>query len=221
MARLLGLKQVPVFIEVGDAKVTTEFGPNQPDYPTPGKTGDHWGLDIVRCTDGESSSLATVCAIASGTVIAQRKWVKSYDDNGKKIYSPGEGNCVYILHDDGKTITRYYHFKYGSVPDYIKDNARVEKGDKLGYMGNTGYSYGAHLHFQVEKLDKVPTPEEITPSLKGTPTDPEPYLMGDIVINKDPEYCVKIGTFKFREDAEAVQRALGVLGTDSVVEEIA
>ena len=70
MKRTLGLSKVPVFAEPGDAFITTEFGKNIKDYPTAGKSGDHDGLDIVRCTDGEGSVAATVCAIADGTVTA-------------------------------------------------------------------------------------------------------------------------------------------------------
>ena len=150
MSRLLNLTQCPVFKEAGDAKVTTDYGKDITDYPTEGKTGDHWGLDIVRSTGNNNSKTATIVAIESGTVYAQRKYVK----DGEK--SPSEGNCVYILHDDGVTITKYYHLKEGTVPEKIADNVRVEKGEVLGYMGNTGYSFGAHLHFQVEKLDKKP-----------------------------------------------------------------
>ena len=211
MSRLLGLKQVPVFVEEGDAKVTTEFGKDISDYPTKGKTGDHWGLDIVRCTDGKDSTTATICAIASGVIFAQRKYVKY----GEK--SPSGGNCVYILHDDGHTITKYLHLKGGSVPDWVKDNVRVEQGQVLGYMGNTGYSFGAHLHFQVEWLEE--TPAKISPSIKGTPIDPEPYLTGEKVIGEEYEYAVRIGTFDKKEDAEAFQNALALLGTDSIIEE--
>ena len=211
MSRLLGLKQVPVFVEEGDAKVTTEFGKDISDYPTKGKTGDHWGLDIVRCTDGKDSTTATICAIASGVIFAQRKYVK----DGEK--SPSGGNCVYILHDDGHTITKYLHLKGGSVPDWVKDNVRVEQGQVLGYMGNTGYSFGAHLHFQVEWLEE--TPAKISPSIKGTPIDPEPYLTGEKVIGEEYEYAVRIGTFDKKEDAEAFQNALALLGTDSIIEE--
>lgn len=208
MSRLLGLKQVPVFVETGDAKVTTEFGKNIPDYPTTGKTGDHWGLDIVRCSDGSSSELATICAIADGIIYAQRKYVK----DGAK--SPSGGNCVYIRHKDG-TLTKYLHLKGGSVPDFVEDNAPVKKGQVIGYMGNTGYSFGAHLHFQVEKLDdnSVPT----TPSLKGTPVDPEPYLKGEKVIDHEALYTVQIGEFTTKDEAEEIQAALKVLGTDSII----
>ena len=210
MGRALGLDKCPVFEETGDAYVTTEFGKNIPDYPTEGKTGDHWGLDIVRRVNN-SNTIANICAIADGIIFAQRTRITGFS----KEY--GQGNCVYILHDDGLTITKYYHLKYGSMPSFIADNVRVKKGQVLGTMGNTGYSYGAHLHFQVEKLNAVP--EKITPSISGTPVDPEPYLKGDIIIDKDEElYQVVIGEFDAKEKAEAVQSALKILGTASRVE---
>ena len=34
----------------------------------------------------------------------------------------------------------------------------VKVGDKLGVMGNTGYSFGAHLHFEVVKDQKQVDP---------------------------------------------------------------
>lgn len=197
MSRLLGLAQVPVFVEKGDAKVTTEFGKDIPDYPTKGKTGDHWGLDIVRCSDGSSSELANICAIADGIIYAQRKWVQGFN----REYSAG--NCVYIQHEDG-TVTKYYHLAYGTMPDWIKDNAVVHKGDVLGKMGNTGYSYGAHLHFQVE----FP---------KGTPVNPEPYLKGEKIINGGDKYEVVIGEFDTKGEAVDYAVALQTLGTDCTV----
>jgi len=218
MARFLGLTQVPIFVEAGDAKITTEYGKNIKDYPTTGKTGDHWGLDIVRSTDGKTSTTATVCAIADGIITAQRKYVQEYDDNGKRIYSPSDGNCVYILHDDGLTITKYFHLKQGTVPDWVEDNVRVKKGQVIGYMGNTGYSYGSHVHFQVEKL--ASRPEKIDYKLTGPTVNPEPYLTGEIIIGKSIEYFVKIGTFLSKEEAENYQKALKLLGTSSTIEKV-
>lgn len=198
MSRLLGLEQVPVFVQKGDAKVTTEYGKNIPDYPTKGKTGDHWGLDIVRCSDGSSSELATICAIDDGVIYAQRKYVKGFD---AKISA---GNCVYIRHKNGM-VTKYMHLKYG-MPDWIKDDVPVKKGDVLGEMGSTGYSFGAHLHFQVEDGN-------------GNTVDPEPYLKGEKGFGDNKTYEVVIGDFLNEEEAKEFQNALWVLGTTSEIRE--
>lgn len=197
MGRALGLDQCPVFVEKGDAYVTTEFGKDIPNYPTTGKTGDHWGLDIVRRVNN-SNTTATVCALADGIIYAQRKYVK----DGEK--TPSGGNCVYIRHSNGK-VTKYLHFKQDSVPSWVKDNVPVKKGQTIGYMGNTGNSYGAHLHFQVEDKD-------------GNPIDPEPYLTGKKIIDKDEDlYEVHIGEFKTEAAAKSIQSALKVLGTQSTI----
>ena len=46
----------------------------------------------------------------------------------------------------------------------------VKAGDKLGVMGNTGYSFGAHLHFEVREGSKAISPEGILgiPNKAGT-----------------------------------------------------
>ena len=196
MAEIYKVGQCPVFKEAGDIKLTTPYGAKIPDYPTKGKTGDHWGCDIVRSTDGKNSTTATITAIADGVIYAQRKWVKGFDD------SVSAGNCVYIRHADG-TETKYMHLKYGTMPDWIKDNAPVRKGDVLGYMGSTGNSYGAHLHFQVEVNKKT--------------VDPLPYLLGEKVIGA--KYGVKLSE-KYDTEAEAqkVAEALNTLGIKSEVE---
>lgn len=190
MARLLGLSKVPVFAEPGDAKVTTEFGKNIKDYPTKGKTGDHNGIDLVRCTDGKNSATASITAIADGVVTAQRKWVKGF-----KSDSATGGNCVHIKHANGMT-TKYMHLKYGSIPEYIKEGYEVKKGETLGYMGATGLAYGAHLHFQVEDQS-------------GTPVDPEPYLLGKKSFDDSHTYALML-TARFDSKTEA-EEALALL----------
>lgn len=196
MAEIYKVGQCPVFKEEGDIKLTTPYGEDIPDYPTKGKTGDHWGCDIVRSVDGNSTT-ATITAIADGVIYAQRKWVK----DGAK--TPEAGNCVYIRHADG-IVTKYMHLKYGTVPDWIGDNMPVKKGDVLGYMGNTGKSYSAHLHFQVEANEKT--------------VDPLPYLLGEKIIGEKVEYKVQLSeTFTDKQEAEKIASALTDLGIGAKV----
>ncbi len=53
-------------------------------------------------------------------------------------------NYIRITHSDG-TYSWYLHLKYGSIT--VSTNQEVYQGDCLALSGNTGYSCGAHLHF--------------------------------------------------------------------------
>lgn len=82
-----------------------------------------------------------VLAARAGTVvdIDQR-----YTEGGK---DPAlKANHVLILHDDG-TMGLYSHFSPNSTQ--VRFGQKVEAGTLIGYSGNTGYSYGPHLHFSV------------------------------------------------------------------------
>ena len=55
-------------------------------------------------------------------------------------------NKIVIMHSDG-TFADYSHLKYkGTV---VKKGDILEKGQLIGYSGNTGFSSGPHLHFAV------------------------------------------------------------------------
>lgn len=81
-------------------------------------------------------------------------------DSGTVLYarwSDSAGNWVVIDHGNG-FVTKYMHHTSYTVTE----GQYVEKGQQVGYVGNTGNSFGAHLHFQVE--------------LNGAPVDPQLYL---------------------------------------------
>lgn len=54
------------------------------------------------------------------------------------------GKCVQIRHADGK-VTLYGHLS--SIAVEVGES--VDKGELIGRVGNTGRSYGSHLHFEV------------------------------------------------------------------------
>ena len=148
-----GLSKCPAFKETGDAYETSPFGEKRGSYT-------HKGVDIVRNVGYNTT--ATIVAIASGTVTAVKNIVTGVDHVNNV-----EGNYVVVDHGGGM-VTKYYHLKYGSIPANIRKGVTVKAGDTLGFMGNTGDSTGAHLHFQFEQ--------------NGTPIDGAPYLKGQKVI---------------------------------------
>lgn len=60
----------------------------------------------------------------------------------------GAGNWVHIVHDDG-TDAAYLHMLYNTVT--VTLNQRVEQGDVLGQLGNTGESSGPHVHVDLRQ----------------------------------------------------------------------
>ncbi|MDO4182659.1 MAG: peptidoglycan DD-metalloendopeptidase family protein [Coriobacteriia bacterium] len=75
-------------------------------------------------------------AAEAGTVI-----YATYDGG----YNGGAGNWIVISHGNG-LVTKYMH----SSAVYVSVGQQVTRGQNIGAVGNTGNSFGAHLHFQVE-----------------------------------------------------------------------
>lgn len=75
---------------------------------------------------------------------------------GTPVYATGDGfvsdayisstygNVVFIDHNFG------YETRYAHLTQYIvKKGDPIKRGQIIGYVGNTGYSFGAHLHYEV------------------------------------------------------------------------
>lgn len=56
-------------------------------------------------------------------------------------------NAVLVMHDD-RTIATYAHLDPGAG---VREGMRVRTGEVIGFSGNTGFSTGPHLHFDVWK----------------------------------------------------------------------
>ena len=66
------------------------------------------------------------------------------------------GNYVIIQHHDG------YQTLYGHMnKSLVQKGKKVTQGDKIGLVGNTGWSTGSHLHLSVYKNNKPIDPETV------------------------------------------------------------
>ncbi len=103
---------------------------------------NHGAIDIT----GSGIMGAQVVAADSGTVMycnnsCTHNWPKQ--SGGSCGCGGGYGNYVMIDHGNGK-MTIYAHLSSVSV----STGQYVSKGQTLGYVGTTGESTGAHLHFE-------------------------------------------------------------------------
>lgn len=110
------------------------------------KEGTHNGIDITSVNAAGTHVTSDIVAHSSGLVTAVYKSCNKTYTNGSSY-----GNYVMIDHGNGYS-TLYAHLAYGTVK--VKKGQEVKRGEALGYMGNTGHSNGAHLHFEVRKDGK-------------------------------------------------------------------
>lgn len=124
---------------VSPACISSPFGPRVlAGLPKAGTF--HPGIDLPAPPG------AAVRAVADGQVIAVRR--------------RGAGG-LYVMVRHAGFDALYAHL--GSLtPPFAEGKRTVTVGEKLGVVGRTGVSYGAHLYFQME--------------IKGERVDPAPYL---------------------------------------------
>ena len=118
-----------------------------------GGSNNHRGLDLV----GKGYTLDDIVSYAAGNVLMS---VTGYGNGQGEGVNWRYGNFVKIQHDDG-TVCLYAHLERASV----SAGQRVSKGQVLGRMGNSGNSFGAHLHW-----------EFWTKNDYNSNVDPSPYL---------------------------------------------
>lgn len=167
----------------------------------------HKGVDLIT---GEESN---VIAIEDGVIVNCYKTMKGTNkDSGTK----GMGNYVILEHSNGYR-TRYQHMKYNTV--CVEKGDKVKKGEKIGVIGNTGYSTGRHLHFDIS------SPEKVSGAYLSSGryyVDPKPYLSGEKSLVKAPtkakeepkasnEYVVTAGALNVRKEPSLNAKRVDVL----------
>lgn len=160
MANILEVKN-PV-LKNGKHNITSDYKTRNP------KRKNHNGIDFVS-RQNNMNVTDYIIAIDDGVVTISK-------------YSLSAGYYIQIKHNNGYT-TRYLHLKKDSLK--VKKGDKVKKGQVIGYMGNTGNSSGAHLHFDVHNGKSY--------------VDPVPFLQG----------TADLETNHYQEFVEGVQRATG------------
>lgn len=112
-----------IFIRPTQGYVSSEFGNRSLD-------GFHSGLDIAKG--------GTVPIIASADGVVSRSYLSS-----------SYGNAIFMTHSiNGRVYTTVYAHMRSRV---AIQGETIKKGQIIGYMGNTGISFGQHLHFEIHE----------------------------------------------------------------------
>ncbi|GHV83143.1 peptidase M23 [Spirochaetia bacterium] len=112
-------------IKGGIGHISMFFGENE--NPFSGQIYVHKGIDLSTYRQGDP-----IVATADGQVVTVE-----YDGSGF-------GNYVIIRHKHG------FYTRYGHMLSFkVRTGQRVQQGEVIGYIGNTGLSTGPHVHYEV------------------------------------------------------------------------
>lgn len=173
----------------------------------------HKGIDLIAGFEDN------VVAIADGKVINSCNTISG---TNKSTGTAGMGNYVILEHANGYR-TRYQHMKKGSIK--VKAGDKVKAGQVIGTIGNTGYSTGRHLHFDIS------APQKVSGSyFSGNRyyVDPKPYLKGaktfggavvpnTIPDKKETKYRVTASRLNVRRGPGTENMVVKVIDRDDIV----
>lgn len=117
--------------------------------PASSKISSHYGPRIINGKEDFHNGMDISVPVGNNVIAANSGTVTiSKSSNSAGLY-------VAIRHDNGD-VTRYLH----NSKLLVKVGQRVNKGDIIAKSGNTGYSTGPHLHFDITIDGKYVNPEE-------------------------------------------------------------
>jgi murein DD-endopeptidase MepM/ murein hydrolase activator NlpD len=144
----------------------------------PRKHRMHRGVDLGLC-HGENRAIVAAFA---GKVVKVR-------NQGRR---KGYGRYVILDHGNGLT-TLYAHLERWKV----KVGDELQAGDTLGIGGNSGRSFGAHLHFEMRYNGVYINPETVYDFAEGTFKDITITLDTEKLQEVEAAYQKEIGKSKF------------------------
>ena len=119
-------------------RLTSRFGLRR--HPILGYTRMHKGVDFAAPRG------TPILAAGDGVV-------------RKKVYGKGYGRYVVLQHND-RLSTLYAHMR--SFARGLRQGARVKQGQVIGYVGTSGMSTGAHLHYEIHRDGRAVNPRRVT-----------------------------------------------------------
>lgn len=125
-----------LYFPTNTRRLTEGYGPRV--HPITGKKGFHTGEDI-------GARYGSPVYATSDGVVGRSQWNNIY------------GNQI-VLNNGGSLQSMYGHLS----KSLVKAGQSVKRGQIIGYVGSTGLSTGAHLHFEVW--------------YNGKPVNPNAYL---------------------------------------------
>jgi murein DD-endopeptidase MepM/ murein hydrolase activator NlpD len=105
-----------------------------------------WGGEDARfgaARPGHSHQGQDLAATEGTPVLAPRAGVIE----AVQYQARGAGHYVVLDGDDEENDYIFMHLRDGSIP--VTPGRRVRTGQRIGEVGNTGRSFGAHLHFEI------------------------------------------------------------------------
>ncbi len=136
------------------------------------ESGEAWSSKWHNGVDIAAASGTPIKAAADGVVV----------NTDTVANDDGFGNRVILKHPDGRATVYAHMF----APAPVKVGQSVKRGQVIGKVGNTGKSYGAHLHLTM---------------LDNYDRNPNIYYLGDLL---DPILVCGLGTLKFGSLAKSV-----------------
>ncbi|WP_214889312.1 M23 family metallopeptidase [Exiguobacterium sp. s142] len=136
---------VSTFLRPVSGYVSSRFGPRE--NPLTGAPESHRGIDIVNATG------TPIVSAAPGIVI-------------KAAEATGYGNVVFVSHVVSGQVWTTVYGHLDSIT--VAAGQSIGAGQTVGTLGNTGWSTGPHLHFELHRGEWAP----------GQPNavDPGPYI---------------------------------------------
>ena len=172
-AKLFILDMTTAIIPTESRRIAGHYGPRK-------HRRMHRGVDLGLC-HGEGR---TIVAAFAGKVVKVR-------NQGRRR---GYGRYVILDHGNGLT-TLYAHLERWKVN--VGDE--LQAGDVIGIGGNSGRSFGAHLHFEMRYNGVYINPETVFDFEEGTFRDVSITLDTEKLMDTETEFQKEIGKTRFHK----------------------